>query len=181
MRLQNAASSSLAMEIKEFADWLLQLGDGTIKPIDDDDSIIEVPSDLLVRESDNPLLELVNFSYPNVVANLENHEYFEQRALLAPTLESVEEVNNSMLPMIPREETKYLSYDTLFRVPIMLIRNLDQSAGLCNGTRLMVTALTPYNGFEFNEGEQATTLMHKEALIVAELYCCNIGLFVGFN
>ncbi|XP_057432101.1 uncharacterized protein LOC130724849 [Lotus japonicus] len=28
--------------------------------------------------------------------------------------------------------------------PIMLIRNIDQSAGMCNGTRLIVTALTPY-------------------------------------
>ncbi|XP_057444365.1 uncharacterized protein LOC130736568 [Lotus japonicus] len=29
-------------------------------------------------------------------------------------------------------------------VPIMLIQNIDQSAGMCNGTRLIVTALTPY-------------------------------------
>ncbi|XP_057440151.1 uncharacterized protein LOC130732039 [Lotus japonicus] len=29
-------------------------------------------------------------------------------------------------------------------VPIMLIQNIDQSAGLCNGTRLIVSALTPY-------------------------------------
>ncbi|XP_057454849.1 uncharacterized protein LOC130746294 [Lotus japonicus] len=179
MRLQQAGSSSSSLEIKEFADWLLQVGDGTVKPIDEDDSIIEIPSDLLVRESDNPLLELVNFAYPNVVANLENHAYFEQRALLAPTLESVEEVNNFMMSMIPGEETEYLSYDTPCRsdedseidaewitleflndvkcsgipnhrivlkvsVPIMLIRNIDQSAGLCNGTRLIVSALTPY-------------------------------------
>ncbi|XP_057432730.1 uncharacterized protein LOC130725528 [Lotus japonicus] len=82
MRLQQAGSSSSSLDIKEFADWLLQVGDGTIKPINEDDSIIEIPSDLLVRESDNPLLELVNFAYPNVVDNLENYAYFEQRALL---------------------------------------------------------------------------------------------------
>ncbi|XP_057426517.1 uncharacterized protein LOC130719943 [Lotus japonicus] len=112
MRLQQTGSSSLSLEIKEFADWLLQVGHGTVIPIDEDDFIIEIPSDLLVRESDNPLLELVNFAYPNVVDNLENHAYFEQRALLAPTLESVKEVNNFMMSMIPVEETKYLSYDT---------------------------------------------------------------------
>ncbi|XP_057443466.1 uncharacterized protein LOC130735534 [Lotus japonicus] len=112
MRLQQAASSSSASEIKEFADWILQVGDGTVKTIDDDDSIIEIPPDLLVKDCDNPLLELVNFAYPNIVANLENSKYFQQRALLAPTLESVEEVNNYMLSMIPGEETEYLSYDT---------------------------------------------------------------------
>ncbi|XP_057415990.1 uncharacterized protein LOC130710666 [Lotus japonicus] len=96
MRLQHAASSSSAKEIKEFTYWILQVGDGTVKTIDDDDSIFEIPSDLLVKECENPLLELVNFAYPNIAANLEN-QYFEQRALLAPTLESVEEVNNLML------------------------------------------------------------------------------------
>ncbi|XP_057418957.1 uncharacterized protein LOC130744693 [Lotus japonicus] len=29
-------------------------------------------------------------------------------------------------------------------VPIMLIRNIDQAAGLCNGTRMIVNALTKY-------------------------------------
>ncbi|XP_057452528.1 uncharacterized protein LOC130744352 [Lotus japonicus] len=161
MRLQHAGSSSTAREIKEFAYWLLQVGDGTVKTVDEDDSIIEIPSDLLVGESDKPLLDLVNFAYPDVVANLENHAYFEQRALLAPSLESVEEVNNFMISDDDSEidaewfTTEFLNDVKCFGlpnhrivlkvgVPIMLIRNLDQSAGLCNGTRLMVTDLTPY-------------------------------------
>ncbi|XP_057452941.1 uncharacterized protein LOC130744804 [Lotus japonicus] len=171
--LKGSRSDIISSAVNSFYLWKY------FKPIGDDDSNIEIPSDLLVRESNNPLLELVNFTYPDVVANLKNHAYFEQRALLAPTLESIEEVNNFMLSMIPGEETKYLSYDTPCRsdedsdidaewftseflndvkcygipnhrivlkvgVPLMLIRNLDQSAGLCNGTRLMVTALTSY-------------------------------------
>lgn len=40
-----------------------------------------------------------------------NYRYFEERAILAPTLESVEEVNNYMLSTIPGEEKEYLSFD----------------------------------------------------------------------
>ncbi|XP_057416043.1 uncharacterized protein LOC130710709 [Lotus japonicus] len=112
MRLQNASSTASADEIREFSDWILRVGDGTAKTIDEDDSTFEIPSDLLITSCDDPLLSLVNFAYPNFVIKLSNYSYFEERAILAPTLDSVEQVNNFMLSLIPGEEREYLSYDT---------------------------------------------------------------------
>ncbi|XP_057445068.1 uncharacterized protein LOC130737336 [Lotus japonicus] len=115
----------------------------------------------------------------DAVPNLESDSYFQERAILAPTLESVEQVNNYVLSKLPGVEREYLSYDTPCRsdedsevhaewftseflndvqcsgipnhrlifkegVPIMLLRNIDQAGGLCNGTRLRVTHLTQY-------------------------------------
>ncbi|XP_057426185.1 uncharacterized protein LOC130719584 [Lotus japonicus] len=179
MILQNANSSSSSAEIKEFADWLFQVGDGTVTTIDEAESLIEIPPDLLIEPCKDPLLEIVNFSYPKLLFNLEKNSFFQERAILAPTLESVEEINNFMLAMIPGEEIEYLSCDTPCKfdedsgvntewftseflndykcsgipnhqiklkvgVPIMLIRNIDQAARLCNDTRMIVNVLTKY-------------------------------------
>ncbi|XP_057444293.1 uncharacterized protein LOC130736483 [Lotus japonicus] len=167
MRLQNSPPFASIEEIREFSYWILQVGDGTTKTIDDEESIIEIPTYLLIGLCYNPLLELVNFAYPNFVSNMKNYSFFEERAILASALESVEHVNNFMLSMIPGDETEYLSYDTVCRsdedlkidsswftseflndvkcygisnrrlilkvgVLIMLFRNIDQTAGLCN-------------------------------------------------
>ncbi|XP_057418241.1 uncharacterized protein LOC130712422 [Lotus japonicus] len=112
MRLENAISTSSAAEIKEFADWLLQVGDGTVKTIDEEETLIEIPLDLLIEQCKEPLLELVNFAYPKLANNLQKNSFFQERAIIAPTLECVEEINNFMLAMIPGDETKYLSCDT---------------------------------------------------------------------
>ncbi|XP_057452636.1 uncharacterized protein LOC130744471 [Lotus japonicus] len=105
MRLQNATSTSSATEIKEFADWLLQVGDGTVKTIDEEETFIEIPADLLIEQCKEPLLELVNFAYPKLANNLQKNSFFQERAIIAPTLECVEEINNFMLAMIPGDET----------------------------------------------------------------------------
>jgi ATP-dependent DNA helicase PIF1 len=89
--------------------------------------------------------------------------FFEDRAILAPPLEVVEEINDYVLSLIPGDFKEYLSCDTVLKidgnstidhrwmpnhrliikvgVPIMLLRNIDVSSGLCNGTRLTVTYL----------------------------------------
>ena len=100
----------------------------------------------------------------------------EDRAILAPTLETVEEVNDFMLSLIPGDEKQYLSLDSPCHsdedyeiqgdwftpeflneikclgisnhkiklkvgVLVMLLRNLDQTNGLCNGKRLQAKDL----------------------------------------
>jgi len=62
---------------------------------------IEIPNDLLVLDNDKPLLSLVDFVYSNIWENLNVPNFFDERAIIAPTLEIVEEVNEFMLSLIP--------------------------------------------------------------------------------
>ena len=62
---------------------------------------IEIPTDLLVLDNDKPLVSLVDFVYSNILENLSVPNFFEERGILAPTLEIVEEVNEFMLSLIP--------------------------------------------------------------------------------
>ncbi|KEH44027.1 PIF1-like helicase [Medicago truncatula] len=119
---------------------------------------------------------ITNFVYPDLNDNLGDPLFFQERGILAPTLDSVEHVNEYMMSLIPGEEKEYLSSDSVCRsgenfdvqseyftieflngiksseIPIhrlkprvgcaaMLIRNIDQANGLCNGTRPAVTHL----------------------------------------
>ncbi|XP_045793087.1 uncharacterized protein LOC123888169 [Trifolium pratense] len=176
MRLKGDSADKSQSELKEFADWILKIGDGLIDSDENGEAQIQIPEDLCNLEVDDPLLSLVNFVYPDVVTNYGQPAYFEDQAILAPTLEVVEDVNDYVLSLIPGEEKTYFSCDTPCKsdedyevqsdwftseflndikcsgipnhrltlkvgVPIMLLRNIDQAGGLCNGTRLQVRDL----------------------------------------
>ncbi|KAK1424817.1 hypothetical protein QVD17_20155 [Tagetes erecta] len=50
------------------------------------------------------LLPSRQFVYPSILTNFTNSKYFQERAILAPTNEAVEEINDLFLSMIPRDE-----------------------------------------------------------------------------
>ena len=114
--------------------------------------------------------------YKDLNDNCASNEYFNERALIAPTIEVVNKLNEHVLSLLPGEAKTYFSCDSIckstaddecidslytteflntiscsgmpphklsvkIRSPIMLIRNIDLSTGLCNGTRLRVTKL----------------------------------------
>uniref|UniRef100_K7MGX0 Uncharacterized protein n=1 Tax=Glycine max TaxID=3847 RepID=K7MGX0_SOYBN len=54
---------------------------------------IEIPTNLLVLDNDKPLLSLVDVVYSNILENLNVSNFFEDRAILAPTLKTSEEAN----------------------------------------------------------------------------------------
>jgi len=56
-------------------------------------------------------MSLIDFVYPNLNDNLGDSLFFQERGILAPTLDSIEHVNEYMMSLIPGEEKEYLSYD----------------------------------------------------------------------
>lgn len=177
MRLQCASDDVENENIKEFAMWILNLGDGKLGEKDDDgDATVEMLQDILIQRSVDPIKDIVEATYPDFLGNLFNDKFFQDRAILAPTLEVVEKLNAFAMSLIPGEEKIYLSCDSVCKfdmeggadynwltteflneiqcsglpnhrlilkkgVPVILMRNIDLSSGLCNGTRLIVVEL----------------------------------------
>ncbi|XP_057452612.1 uncharacterized protein LOC130744445 [Lotus japonicus] len=86
---------------------------------------------------------------------MRNSNYFQQRVILAPTLDAVSKVNEYILSLIPeiqrstRALTQFANQIRIQKfkvvvesgVPVILIRNIDQTTGLGNGTRLIINDL----------------------------------------
>ena len=160
-----------------FAKWLLDIGEGNVGGSNDGEVVIDIPEDLLITESSDPIGSLIDFVYPSILDKFKDPLYFQERAILAPKNEVVHEINDRLLSLFPGEEKEYLSSDSLSEVeflppdfdpelyspdvlnglklsglpnhklilkvgvPVMLLRNIDQKNGLCNGTRLQVISM----------------------------------------
>ncbi|XP_057418600.1 uncharacterized protein LOC130712803 [Lotus japonicus] len=158
MRLIAAETTDKAKEIKEFAYWIFKFGNDDHPDSGAGKYDVQISPDLLIPISPNPLMELIKYTYPDLPHKMKDMQFFQDRAILAPTLEVVEMVNTYMVGMIAAPEHEYLSFDStlksdedseiqgmpnhklLLRVgtSIMLLRNIDQAPGLCKGSRLIV-------------------------------------------
>ncbi|KEH26980.1 PIF1-like helicase [Medicago truncatula] len=76
---------------------------------------VEIPEDLLISDTTNPLMSLIDIVYLDLNDNLGDPLFFQEREILAPTLDSVEHVNEYMMSLIPGEEKEYLSSGSVCR------------------------------------------------------------------
>ncbi|XP_019166522.1 PREDICTED: ATP-dependent DNA helicase PIF1-like [Ipomoea nil] len=146
-------------ESEQFADWIASIGDGKIGEPNDGYAEVEIPNHMLLS-SDGDHIETI----------------VRRRAILPPTLDVVNSVNEYMSELHTAESRTYFSCDTVCKAnanagilgdvhtpeflngirasgvpnhsltlkigsPVMLLRNVDHSVGLCNGTRLVITKL----------------------------------------
>ncbi|KAI7953034.1 hypothetical protein MJO29_008665 [Puccinia striiformis f. sp. tritici] len=110
--------------------------------------------------------------FPNITTSFSDPQYFLDRAILCCKNISVNQINSRILGYIPSQGRTYTSYDSVEDdpqnlylqeyingltisgfpphilelkrgVPIIMLRNLDPTLGLCNGTRLIVDNLGP--------------------------------------
>ena len=181
IRLSMPGACALVQEeIALFSSWVLKLGDGklpmTARGGEVTPSWIQIPKDLLIQTNGNKVEAIVLSTYAEFVKNYDDSTYLQERAILAPTNEIADLINDFVLSMVPTRAREFLSsysiaaspdvvqeadtiYPTEFLnvqsvvnflehklvlkkgVSIMLLRNLSQSTGMCNGTRLIITEL----------------------------------------
>ncbi|KAI3510469.1 hypothetical protein L1887_17487 [Cichorium endivia] len=113
MRLTVASDPSLIEETRLFANWLLDIGEGKLGGSNDGDAIIDIPHDLLITQSSDPIGSLIEFVYPSFLEEFNNPNYFQDRAILAPKNDVVQQINERLLSLFPGEEKEYLSSDSL--------------------------------------------------------------------
>jgi ATP-dependent exoDNAse (exonuclease V) alpha subunit len=156
----------------------LKIGDGELND-SESESFIDIPFDLIIQHKTHPVNDIVNDIYPELQSKYTDAKYLEDRAILAPTNDDVQEINDYIIDLINVDEETYLSADSICKavsnnqdqdimypieffnslkftgipnhnlrfkvgIPIMLLQNLNQSAGLCNDTRLLVTQLSKW-------------------------------------
>ncbi|XP_058746222.1 uncharacterized protein LOC131619101 [Vicia villosa] len=154
---------------QEFAEFLIRIGDG-VEPTKPDD-MVRLPSQIAIPwEGEHSIQVLIQHIFPELELHGWDAPYMVQRAILTPTNDEVQKLNDIIIDQFPGEEHELLSFDevegdthNLYQqeflnsiaqgslpphilkikkgAPLMLLRNLDPRYGLCNGTRLLCRGL----------------------------------------
>ncbi|XP_019179528.1 PREDICTED: uncharacterized protein LOC109174729 [Ipomoea nil] len=194
LRLRSVQSENEGKEIEEFAKWIANIGDRIIGSQLDGESEITVPEHLLLKCEDDPIATIVDSTFPNFRLGIGDLSYLNDSAILAPTLDVVDAVNQYMNDHSPTEGKTYLSCDSVCKSdanvdmladlhtpeflnalrcsgvpnhaltlkvgsPVMLLRNIDHTLGLCNGTRLIVTSFFILGNFKWSKKVEETVTM----------------------
>jgi hypothetical protein len=104
-------------EAAEFANWILQIGNGTMPTLppqhDLEEDWIQLPEPMLLPPHMHTKENLIEFVYPNLMNNFSNPIYLKQRAILALKNEDVDVINNAILEVMPGPTKEYLSADSI--------------------------------------------------------------------
>ena len=161
----------------EWSNWLQCVGDGV------EGESMTIPEELCMTIEDDtrkkPMAKmeslklLISKVFPDLDSNISDGQWLAGRCILTATNKERQDINTTMVQMMPGEEVVLLSADSVdneqdarsFSVeycnslqptglpehrlilkkgaPLMLIRNIDPSAGMCNGTRLIFDRVSP--------------------------------------
>ncbi|KAL0696085.1 hypothetical protein Bca4012_063265 [Brassica carinata] len=146
MRLLPGLTDDAAKELQSFSQWILDVGDGKINLPNDGQVEIDIPSDLLIKNSgEDPIETMAKEVYGQAFQTSEK-VYLSSDSIIPSDVDVEENVvypaeflNSVKVAGLPRHNLKLK-----VGAPIMCLRNMDVADGLCNGTRLIVTQLLPH-------------------------------------
>jgi ATP-dependent DNA helicase PIF1 len=98
MRLKKNGNND---EVSKFSEWLLKLGEGKLSLPNDGYADVEIPPELLIVDYTEPIQAIVESSYPNLIEFYKDQSFLQSRAILASTIEVVDQINNYVLGLIP--------------------------------------------------------------------------------
>ncbi|KAL6564680.1 hypothetical protein OROMI_016130 [Orobanche minor] len=153
-----------------FRKFLLENGNGTEPCNQHDEIILPTDTCLPYKYNDAPLADLLFHIFPDFTTYPLNPHMLIDRAILTPKNDCVDDINDLLINKFPGSAVDYYSTDLandpfqqsyyqdylnsihtpslpshLLRLktncPIMLLRNINPSEGLCNGTRLICRQL----------------------------------------
>ncbi|PWA78410.1 hypothetical protein CTI12_AA216820 [Artemisia annua] len=80
-----------------------------IRTKDDQSLKLKLIDSMLIQESDDHVGSIISETYPHLQQNLWDAEFFQERAILAPTHEMVDKINDRILDLLQGDETLYQS------------------------------------------------------------------------
>ncbi|KAF1864033.1 hypothetical protein Lal_00031190 [Lupinus albus] len=110
MHLQN---DDKAKKIREFLEWILNVGDGKLSEPNDDCVEVDIPDELLILHFDNSIEAIVSSTYPDLHLHYNDEQFLQCRAILASTIDIVDQINEYVLSIIPGEGNEYISSNSV--------------------------------------------------------------------
>jgi len=154
-------------ESNAFAQWLLKVGAGSdLTP----DKSIQLPDNMCLPQ--NNIQGSINAIYPDIDLPNREDQFFLKCTILSATNDKVNHLNQVILDSFPGEQSMLMSADTVHGdnttlytteflnsinasglplahltlkpgCPLMLLRNINPTNGLCNGTHMILLKIRP--------------------------------------
>lgn len=111
MRLRQTNDTHENIKQKNFAEFLLKIGNGEYPVIPNTENTIDLPSDVVIPGG--KLSDLIDFVYPNLIENSSDMNYMFGRAILTPKNDDVEDISFLIMNQFPGEFHVYPSADSV--------------------------------------------------------------------
>ncbi|CAN0881490.1 ATP-dependent DNA helicase PIF1 [Linum grandiflorum] len=135
MKLHQSCAPEQRQKIEQFSNWILDIGDGTSSSNYFADRAVVAPFHDNVSLVNDYMLQL--FPGEEVCYHSSDSIQFDAIDQIDTDAEFPPEfLNNLKIGNFPDHELKLK-----VGIPVILLRNIDQAAGLCNGTRLIIRTM----------------------------------------